>query len=144
MKKNRKRKQEEINNKIIIGIVAIAVVVLIIVLCIFLLKNQKKEENIQKTSELEEKITTLASNFYETKYHSGLAEEKIPQLSTFQEIGIKFSLSDMVSILPMSEDVKELFESKKCNYDNSKVIIYPKDPYQAKDYEIKIELSCSE
>lgn len=78
------------------------------------------------------KITAIAENFYEETYY--ITSNK-NLLKTFSNIGITISLEELVEF-----EEANINDYKK--YDTSKTIItiYPKEPYEKKDYIVEIEL----
>ena len=112
------------NKKLIIIIVVVFLYIGSIV-GIYSLKNKSEDDKAK------EKITAVAKNFYEETYY--LTSNK-DILKTFNEIGIKISLEELIE-----------FEEKPNNYyeyDTSKsfITIYPQKPYEKEDYIIKISL----
>ena len=132
------------------GIVAGGIILVIILgVIIFNVANkrqaEKKEETkVQNKDALTEEITKLGKDYYENIFYAGLPEEKISDLVTFEDSGIQLPLTNLFLPSPLSEENKKVFDEQKCNEENSKVIFYPKSPYQASDYDIKIELFCEE
>ena len=112
-------------NKKILIIIVIVLLLIGLILGIHSLKN-KSEDNKAK-----EKITAIAKNFYEETYY--LTSNK-DILKTFNEIGIKISLEELIEF---EEETNDYYE-----YDTSKsfITIYPQKPYEKEDYIIKISL----
>lgn len=114
-----------------------AVVVLIILVCIigFVLSNKK-----EKGLSLEESLTKFASDFYENHYYTGIKEKE--SLANYSEDGLNISVKAATVIIPLDEETQKLFDKNKCDSENTKIFFYPNSPYSAKDYKIKVELSC--
>lgn len=121
----------------------IIMIVLLIGIFFFLLKNNQ-----------ETKLTNILKNmgisFYEDFYYekSGIEiEAKVEYLSAYKDTGIKINL-DNLSKYNSEENAKKLknFWNRKtkesCSLEDTKVIIYPREPYGKTDYEIKTILDC--
>ncbi len=140
-KKNMAEKKSVKNHNLFLLIGGIVIFIIILLLTIFLSRTEDQKQMEQRDN-LENEIIAFAKDFYETKYYVGLSEESVLQLANFQDIGITFSISDLITVLPMSEEGKKIFDDHQCNSDNSKVIFYPKESYQVADFDVKVELSC--
>ena len=121
---------------IILGGIFILLVVVIIVLSIIFNNNSDKKN----TETLEESLNKIGSEFYETKYYTTFQDVK--QLANFKDTGVNISITNLNVIMPISADLKDRLNEDKCNLDNTKIVIYPKDPYGKKDYSLKVELAC--
>ena len=114
----------------------------------------------------ETKLKELGIVFYEDFYFksagNGDTEKRKEFLAKYDQIGIKVSLDNLVRYYVTTDSYKELenakndatvtervealekewFQDKKYNYDkdDTKVIIYPKEPYGEKDYTIEVEI----
>ena len=129
------------NNIIITAVVALVLVAGIILLVVFASNNQEKE----LTKELE----TIGRNFYEDFYYSQIGEndeERATFLSKYSTIGIKVDLENLARTLDNKDEELAKFVNKKtkqsCHLTNSKVTIYPQDPYGKSDYKIDVTLDC--
>lgn len=129
------------NNIIITAVVALVLVAGIILLVVFTSNNQEKE----LTKELE----TIGRNFYEDFYYSQIGEndeERATFLSKYSTIGIKVDLENLARTLDNKEETLAKFVNKKtkqsCHLTNSKVTIYPQDPYGKTNYKIDVTLDC--
>ena len=119
------------NLMVLVGIVALAIVIVVSIVIFGKISNESKKENEMKN---------LGKAFYEEVYYKQLVESDIEVkdfLSRFKENGIKFDLKTLVGY---KDDNKELFD--KCNLDDSKVTIYPSDPYKQDSYKMELTLSC--
>ena len=138
-----KKIKKPINNKIFYNIIGVVVIVVLIVLgLIFFVFNDNKK---QLTKELE----NVGKNFYENYYYDkvGKDEKERPSLlSKYSTRGIKVDLENLASSSGNKDELLNKFVNKKtkekCNEINTKVTIYPKDPYGRKDYTIEVELDC--
>ena len=140
---NSKNKKRSIG--IICGVVAlIVVIVLVLIFNPFGGKNKKIEK--QLTARLEE----LGKNFYENYYYNQLGKDddaKKEFVKGYAHGGIKIDLANIARTNTTEAD-KIIAEFKNANGDacdtsESKVIIYPKEPYGSKDYTIKVHLECN-
>lgn len=135
---NKKIDWKNKNNLLIIaGIVIIAIILIILFLCF-----SSKKTNKVNPETLEKELTDIGSEFYENQYYANLSEEDKKKLELYNEDGININISNLEVVISLPEKVAKALESKECNKEKTKMIIYPKSPYGVKDYEIKIELSC--
>ena len=121
------------------GIVVIALIVLVLVLFVF------KSNEAKLTKELED----VGRNFYEEFYYKQVGNsdsDKSEFLSKFSTIGIKIDLENLARTSDNQEELLKKFVNKKtgeeCNKNNTKITIYPKDPYGQKDYTIETTIDC--
>ena len=128
-------------NIIITAAVAIVLVAGIILLFVFNGGNQEKE----LTKELE----TVGRKFYEDFYYSQIGEndeERAKFLSKYSTIGIKVDLENLLRTVENKDEETAKFKNKKtnesCHMTNSKITIYPQDPYGKNDYKIDVVLDC--
>lgn len=137
--KNLKIKKEIL----IIGGVVLAVIVAIVLgIVIFSKKSNEKQ--------LEGYMKELASSFYEDFYWKGAGNTdaaKAEFLGKYAESGIKIDLDNLSRY--NGEKVEELVSKmvngktkKECNRENTKVTIYPKEPYGKSDYTVEVTLDC--
>ena len=116
---------------VIIGIVALAIVIVFSVVIFGKISKENKKENEMKN---------LGKSFYEEVYYKQLVDSDIELkefLSRYKENGIKFDLKTLVNY---NDENKEVFD--KCNLDDSKVTIYPNEPYKQDSYKMELTLSC--
>ena len=124
---------------IILGIIVLAVLAVVL---IFAFSNNEEKK---LTSELE----TLGKNFYESFYYDQIGsndEERSKFLSKYSTIGIKVDLDNLSRTLDNKEEILKKFVNSKtkqeCNKTNTKITIYPKDPYKKSDYKLEVILDC--
>ena len=131
---------------IICGIVAaIVVIVVVILFATGTIGNKNKKVEKQLTTRLEE----LGRNFYEEYYYKQVGKDDEARkefVKGYSQNGIKINLANLARS-NTTEQEKILNEFKNadgeaCNSSNTKVAIYPKEPYGAKDYDIKVTLDC--
>lgn len=134
------------NNKnspfIKIGIILLVIIIGAIIIFFFgsIFKNNNRREEKILTRNLED----IGREFYEQKYQPQMSEEV---LKKFTDIGIKFNLSGLTRV-NLEENSKKVSSfkntktNKKCDGENSMVIIYPQEPFGQKDYRIEVRLDC--
>ena len=135
---------KENKKKVLFVLLTIIVVLVAIVLAIFLLKGKNQEEV------LKDYLHDMGIEFYENLYYKQVGktdEERKEFLNKFTEIGIKINLDSLSRYNVESNQEKiNAFKNPKtndaCNKENSKVIIYPQEPYGQKDYRVEIQLDC--
>lgn len=139
---------------IIIGLVVLLVVIIAVVLIICLSGSKDKESN--QKEKLEARMGELAKNFYEVQYYPGLSksdgskmsdDEKKEFAAKFKDTGITVGLDSLARVNAQEkEDILKEFVNektgKKCDVNNTKVIIYPKDPYKSDSYTFEVILDC--
>lgn len=115
--------------------------------------SKKGKDNTQKL--LENRLRELAKEFYEVKYYPNLInqttnevmndEEKKSFVERFKETGITIDLDSLARLFgEKKEAILEEFknEDKACNYENTKIMIKPKEPYGITSYDIEVSLDC--
>ncbi len=112
-------------------VICLIIVLLIIVIGIIFGTSRYiiyKTEN----NEAKDKIILVANEFYEETYFETMNKEL---LKDFTKKGINVSLEELF-------DYESIDITTYKNYDlsKSKVIIYPKEPYNKKDYKVEIKL----
>ena len=140
-----KKESKEINNRkklivcIISGVIVVAAIVLVLIFFVF--KDNK--------SQLSNEIESAGKNFYENFYYNQVGKddkEKQEFLSKYATIGIKIDLENLARTSDNKDALLDKFINKKtgqkCNTTNTKVTIYPKDPYGQKDYTIESVIDC--
>ena len=145
MEKNKKEQ-----NKIIK--VLLLCLIIIIFLCLFGFGINKIIKSITspKKDELTLYLEDMGKEFYEEFYYEQLGstlKEKEKFLSQYKDIGIKISLSTLSKYRGnkfknmidkfINKDTKE-----QCNINTTKVIIYPKAPYEKDSYKMVTEIEC--
>lgn len=133
---------------LIIGVVALLAIIALVVILLVLPKDNGKgnnnggnnDGNGNSSVDLEKNLTEAGKNFYETQYYVGL--EDPTTLANFKDTGLNISITNLEVILPLDEATKKELTNKECDLDETKIIIYPKDPYGVENHEIKVELSC--
>ncbi len=150
------------HKKIAIGtgaVLVVAIVALVLVPTFSLNKAEKTMKN-----RLNDIGVTFYEDFYFKSAGNGDEGKRKEFLGRFSDIGIKVSLENLLRYYVTTDKYKELdianidatvtervealkkawFEDKNynCDVDNTKVIIYPKDPFGEKDYKIELVNVC--
>lgn len=116
---------------ILIGIIILAIVIIFSIFTFSKLSKENKRENEMKN---------LGKSFYEEIYYKQLVDSDIKLkdfLSKYKENGIKFDLKTLVNY---NDENKEVFD--KCNLEDSKITIYPEEPYKQDSYKMELTLLC--
>lgn len=136
------------NNKKQVGIVAGIVLVVVVALVITInVTNSNKQTQEQK---LEAKLEDLGKDFFENFYYPQVGSDDSSRatfLEKFSEIGIKVNLDNLSRYNGegVEDKIAEFVNDetgKECDKENTKVTIYPKDPYGKGDYTIEVTLVC--
>lgn len=127
----------------IIGGIALIIIIAIIILLVFCIGNSKERK-------LKQYLEEMGTSFYEDLYYEQVGkneEERKNFLKDFTDIGLKINL-DGLSRYKTEENQEKLdaFVSPKtnepCDSSNTKVIIYPQEPYGKNDYKLETILVC--
>jgi len=150
------------HKKIAIGTGAVLVVLLVVVLLIPTFSLNKTEK------EMKSKLNMLGVTFYEDFYYksagNGDEDKRREFLSKYEQLGIKVSLENLIRYYVTTDKYKELEEAQmdakiaervealqkawfendkyKCDRDNTKVIIYPQDPFEQGSYKLELVTAC--
>ena len=123
-------------------IICAVVLVLVIVLCIFVFGDSTKRKKV----ELENELKSLGKDFYENFYYDLVVNSNgVESIKKYETTGIKVDLDNLSrQNNENKEKVKDFVNDKneECSKTNTKVIIYPKDPYGKTNYELQIQLDC--
>ena len=124
-------------------IICAVVLVVVIILCIFVFGNSGE----RKKNELENELKALGKDFYENFYYDLVVRDNgVETISKYSLIGIKVNLDNISRCTTCNtESIKKFVNpktKKECDMNESKAIIYPKEPYGKTDYTIEAELSC--
>ena len=128
---------------IVISIFIIFVVALGIFKIVSLINPDKKD---QLTIYLEE----MGKDFYENFYYDEIGttqDEKTDFLSKYDKMGITVSLDTLSKYQnSKNKEITDKFVNNKtkqvCDRDQTKVMIYPKEPYKRYSYEMKVIVDC--
>lgn len=128
---------ENNSNKNLLIIIVIVVALIIIGLSI----NSYKEKKSSPTT-ISQNLETVGQDFYENYYYSDMDDEQKTLLAEFKDQGIVINITNLETITSLNENLKNNLIKKECDFDETKIVIYPEEPYGKKDYNLKIELSC--
>lgn len=127
--------------KILLIIITVSVLVIIGVILFVAFRTNK--------TELNKELENVGRNFYENYYYNQVGKdtkERAEFLSQFKEVGVKVDLENLIRASENKEELQKKFVNSKtneqCNQTNTKVTIYPKDPFGQKDYTIETVVDC--
>ena len=124
------------DNKKIVIIGGVLVVLLVIVIVLLMSLDGKEEPTIS----LEDSLSNFGGKFYTDYYYQRTKDKN--DLKKHKDNGLNLTITNLEVLMPLDKETKKMFDDKKCDYDNSKLIIYPKEPYGKNDYIVKVELTC--
>lgn len=137
-----KKIKEFFMNKKVLGL--IIVVIIVISLIVLGLNNTGSAKN-----KIEASLREMGTDFYENFYYENSGEnanDRINAVKVFKEIGIKVSLDNLQRYnMSKKVEIKEFINPKtkeKCDIEKTRVIIYPKEEFGKKDYDLKVEVVC--
>lgn len=129
---------------ILIGSIVAGVIVLavLIILCITVFFN--------KESITTKKVKSMGEDYYTNYLYDALAKGRDKKdldkiLVKYASIGIKINLNTLEKYDSgkYKNEIKNLKSKKKaCDKNNTKVTIYPEEPYNKTDYRVEVELDC--
>ena len=128
---------------VIIGTAVIAII--IIALAVFLF-NKNKTNIIKRNFDAE--LKELAKGFYEDYYYDVLVGSFGKEyLKKQSESGIVIDLESLTNMgLEQDNKIKDFVNpstKETCDKNNTKVTIYPTDPYGKTDYKIETKIECN-
>ena len=133
---------KKMNKKVCLIICGIVVAIAVIATTVVLILNRSNEKELNK------KLEELGISFYEDFYYDAVTKQSGTDfLAGYEQIGIKVSLDNLSRSKGVNtEEIIKFFVNSKtkkaCDKDNTKVTIYPKEPYEKKDYKVEIQLEC--
>ncbi len=124
-------------NKVIIIIICVLVV---IALGIIFLVNTKKFRGYLAQKD----IRKMAGIFYGYYYEENNYDKDIKKyLKDYEKSGLSITLGDLEIYLEARTGNKPNYKSlEKCDRAKSKVVTYPKEPFNKDSYDLKFELIC--
>lgn len=130
--------------------ILIATVVVLVILVGYLIFTQLKPKEGPKV--LETKLTEMGADFYENFYFDNVSANMDESdakdfFNRFTESGIKINLDNLSRYdNGKNATIVESFINQEtktaCDINNTRAVIYPKDPFGKKDYTVKAELDC--
>ena len=99
-----------------------------------------------KKAKLETELKEMGKDFYENFYYDLVVNSNgVDSIKKFENTGIKVDLDNLSRQNNENKEKVNDFKNDKnedCNKTNTKVTIYPKDPYGKTNYEIQVQLDC--
>lgn len=139
-------KNLKLNNKnIMIMAGAVIGIIVIVIVLISIISNGDNSQQKQ----LEKRMEELGQDFYENFYYKqlGTTDDREDFLKKYETLGIKVNLDNLARY--NKDDTEEILKEfvnkktdKQCDKLNSKVVIYPQDPYKQTSYKIEVKLDC--
>ena len=128
------------------SIIIISCVALIILVSLIIISLIGNSESYKKKT-YEKNITSMAKDFYENFYYDLVTKDLgKEQIERFETNGIDVTLSTLekrnLKNKELVQKFKRINSDESCNKDNTKVMIYPKSPYDKQNYELKVILDC--
>lgn len=132
-----------------VSIIIFIILILVVVITIILLNRPAKKEMTQE-EQLTQYLEELGKEFYENFYYQQIGQDDEARkkfLAKLTENGIKVNL-DSLSRYNEDENKEKLDAfvnketGKSCHKENTKITIYPKEPYEKTDYTFEISLDC--
>lgn len=127
-------------------LVIIFILLLIIAALIYFLLGKK----VYSSSEMDDHLRDMAETFYTEYYYDDISngrdsEEVKKYLNGFKDMGLKVDLETLSSYDSETNDpiiANFIKNGIECNKTETKAIIYPKEPYGKKDFEIETIIVC--
>ena len=143
-KKEETKTTNKNNSVICIVIGAVLVVALIVAACFMFIKKGGQEASLSKSLE------SMGKDFYENFYYTQVGstdEERANFLSKYETIGIKINLDNLSRYdnNKNSDKINKFVNNKTnkaCDRTNTRVIVYPQNPYNQTSYKIETQLDC--
>ncbi len=131
----------------------IILIIIIIVLMLFTIMVTKsvKAKKMREENKLYTTLNQVATDFYKDYYYKivlGSDEEsRLHKAEYLKEVGINISLRELAKYKINDEDsILSQFKNYKthenCDYDKTKISIYPQEPYGESDIRIETNIVC--
>lgn len=125
---------------IVLGVIVLAAIGFLVYNIFF-----GSEKNAQKN--LEAELKEMGKDFYENFYYDLVVKDHgKEQISKFKDVGIKIDLNNLGRYKSENEEKVSKFvnpkDNKECKKEDTKVVIYPEDPFEKNNYRIETILSC--
>lgn len=131
-----------------IGVICV-VLALIIAIVLLIIFNPFLNENEKIKKQLEARLEELGRDYYENYFYDQFGKDEQSKkefVKGYAQHGIKIDLENLARrYTKESSNIIAEFKNasgEACDTKNSKVSIYPKEPYTNKDYEIEVSLEC--
>jgi len=119
----------------------ILIVMLVCGILYFVLQEKPEKQSLDTLME------EVGRDFYENHYYAYTGttlEERKNLLSKYSKVGIKITIQNLdkenkTKIETFIQDSKMVLS---CDENQTRVIIYPKEPFEKDSYDMKVELKC--
>ena len=126
-------------NKVNVGIIVIIFLIIILTIgIIFIKKDEIKEEK----NDYELEIINIGRKYYKESFYPTI-DDALKDLQEFSENGLNFDLKTLNEFQSFSGQLKNYLNKQKCNYENSKIFIYPEPSFKDNDFDIELYLDCN-
>ena len=144
-------KKKNLKNNIIIAAITVVLIALIVIIVVnpfnisFGKKSTKSNTSneIKNESSITEELTTKANQYYEEYFYPTI-EDKDAFFPLIVDSGIILTVNNLNTMVQVEESTIIELKNNKCGLDDSKVIIYPSEPYGEKDYKVAVNLVCNQ
>jgi len=129
--------------KMLLNVLFIVVAIIIAVVFIFFFKEkQKKEEN-----KLYNSMNVVVKDYYKDYYYRNILNSDSNTAKKYNKTGITLTLRELAKYKVNDEDsILSLFKNYRtganCDYDKTKIVIYPIEPYGNEDIRIDATIVC--
>ena len=108
--------------------------------------NMKKETKGNFSTDLTKMGETIYKDYYYEITKVGKTDEELKNyLKKFETIGLSFNLVELAKYSDENFDkINEFLSDNDCSRENTKVIIYPKDPFRKIDFDSEVKIDCEE
>ncbi len=131
------------NNKNLLMIIGIIVLIVVIVgVIIFANSNNGDMKSKIDSKTLEDKLKEIGKDFYSGYYHNLEESTRNDTLSGFVDNGIRIDITNVQLLVDVDQSTLDQLKKDKCNFDETKITVYPKSPFGENDYSVSVELSC--
>lgn len=114
------------------------------IVIVYFIGNQDRRIN--------KRLNLVGSDFYENFYYPQLVEDLSDEdiesnFSKYENQGIKVDLDSLLKFNAskydnLKEEIRNSKTGQYCDLKKTKVIIYPKSPYELQDYRLDTEIDC--
>jgi len=126
----------KLNKKNILSVIAIFILIAIIVI-IVVVGSSKKEVQ----ADYEKEILDIGSKYFTDELYS-LIDNPVTALQELEETGLLLDFTTLNSYQEFSDNTKKILNDAKCDYDTSRVIIYPESPFKVNSFTTELFLDC--
>ena len=133
--------------KTVIPIILLIIFIVILgFLSVVFFNNMKKQSSSNFTSDLTKMGETIYKDYYYEITKVDKSDEQLKAyLKKFEQIGLSFNLVELSKYSDENRNkISEFLKNNKCSNENTRVIIYPKDPYTKNDFNLEVKLDCED